>query len=51
MDAIAAAEERIVSERLRQKLNEVNVAAQTQLAGIQDHIAFTLQVLQFLLTC
>lgn len=45
MDAIAAAEERIVSERLRQKLNEVNTAAQTQLAGIQDHVAFTLQVL------
>ncbi|WMV34108.1 hypothetical protein MTR67_027493 [Solanum verrucosum] len=43
MDAIAAAEERIVSERLRQKLNEVNTAAQTQFAGIQDHVAFTLQ--------
>ncbi|XP_049411463.1 uncharacterized protein LOC125874593 [Solanum stenotomum] len=43
MDAIAAAEERIVSERLRQKLNEVNRAAQTQFAGIQDHVAFTLQ--------
>ncbi|XP_009622575.1 uncharacterized protein LOC107774636 [Nicotiana tabacum] len=43
MDAIAAAEERIVSERLRQKLNDVNTAAQTQLAGIQDHVNFTLQ--------
>ncbi|KAM3375815.1 hypothetical protein P3S68_014529 [Capsicum galapagoense] len=43
MEAIAAAEERIVSERLKQKLNEVNTAAQSQLAGIQDHVQFTLQ--------
>lgn len=49
MEAIAAAEERIVSERLKQKLNEVNTAAQSQLAGIQDHVQFTLQVLQSLL--
>jgi hypothetical protein len=44
MDHIAAAEEQIVSERLRRKLEEVNVAAQTQLSPIQDHINFTLQV-------
>lgn len=44
MDHIAAAEEQIVSERLRRKLDEVNVAAQSQLSPIQDHINFTLQV-------
>lgn len=47
MDAIAAAEERVVSERLRQKLNQVNTAAQTQFAGIQDHVKFTLQQAYF----
>ncbi|GKC04535.1 retrovirus-related pol polyprotein LINE-1 [Tanacetum coccineum] len=40
-------EERIVSERLRQKLNEVNTAAQSQLAVIQDHVNFTLQKAYF----
>lgn len=49
MDHIAAAEEQIVSERLRRKLQEVNAAAQTQLSPIQDHINFTLQV--FLKIC
>lgn len=44
MDHIAAAQERIVTERLRQKLNEVNSAAQSQLSPIQDHVNFTLQV-------
>nr|VDC70601.1 unnamed protein product [Brassica rapa] len=44
MDHIAAAEEQIVSERLRRKLEEVNVAAQSQLSPIQDHINFTLQL-------
>lgn len=44
MDHIAAAEEQIVSERLRRKLEEVNVAAQAQLSPVQDHINFTLQV-------
>ncbi|XP_043706497.1 protein FAM136A [Telopea speciosissima] len=43
MDHIAADEERLVSERLRRKLNEVNVAAQKQLSGVQDHVNFTLQ--------
>ncbi|KAL3621639.1 hypothetical protein CASFOL_036551 [Castilleja foliolosa] len=48
MDHIAAAaEERLVNERLRQKLNEVNAAAQSHLAGIQDHINFTLQQAYF----
>ncbi|KAJ1420575.1 hypothetical protein SESBI_14321 [Sesbania bispinosa] len=43
MDHFVAAEEQIASERLRQKLEEVNVAARTNLAPIQDHIYFTLQ--------
>ncbi|KAL8088772.1 hypothetical protein AgCh_038525 [Apium graveolens] len=43
MDHIAAAEERIVTERLRQKLNQVNSAAQSQLSSVQDHVNFTLQ--------
>lgn len=44
MDHFAAAEEQIASQRLKQKLDEVNVAAQTTLAPIQDHVNFTLQV-------
>ncbi|KAH0644506.1 hypothetical protein KY284_032390 [Solanum tuberosum] len=47
MDDIAAAEERIVTERIRQKTNEVNTAAQTQLSGVQDHVHFTLQQAYF----
>ncbi|KAG7573265.1 hypothetical protein ISN44_As09g015720 [Arabidopsis suecica] len=47
MDHIAAAEEQIVSERLRRKLQEVNAAAQAQLSPIQDHINFTLQQAYF----
>ncbi|KAG5589659.1 hypothetical protein H5410_040173 [Solanum commersonii] len=47
MDDIAAAEERIVTERIRQKINEVNTAAQTQLSGVQDHVHFTLQQAYF----
>lgn len=47
MDAIAAAEERIVTERLRQKLNEVNTAAQAELASVQDHVNFNLQQAYF----
>ena len=46
--ALAAAEEQIVSERIRQKLHEVNLAAQHNLAPIQDHVNFTLQVFFFL---
>lgn len=47
MNHIAGAEEQIVTERLRRKLNEVNSAAQTQLSGVQDHINFTLQQAYF----
>ncbi|KAF3637249.1 putative 2-isopropylmalate synthase A-like [Capsicum annuum] len=47
MDHIAAVEERIVSERITQKINQVNTAAQTQLSGVQDHIFFTLQQAYF----
>ncbi|GLT56591.1 hypothetical protein SLA2020_296220 [Shorea laevis] len=43
MDHLAAAEQQMVSERMRKKLNEVNLAAQSQLAPVQDHINFTLQ--------
>ncbi|XP_021906902.1 protein FAM136A-like [Carica papaya] len=47
MDHIAAVEEQMVTERLRRKLNEVNLAAQSQLSPIQDHINFTLQQAYF----
>ncbi|XP_061373044.1 uncharacterized protein LOC133315427 [Gastrolobium bilobum] len=47
MDHFAAAEEQIASQRLRQKLDEVNVAAQTNLAPVQDHVNFTLQKAYF----
>ncbi|KAK7259814.1 hypothetical protein RIF29_25429 [Crotalaria pallida] len=43
MDHFAVTEEQIASQRLRQKLDEVNEAAQTHLAPIQDHVNFTLQ--------
>lgn len=44
MNHIAAAEEQIVSERIKQKLHEVNLAAQEHLSPIQDHVNFNLQV-------
>ncbi|KAL5574753.1 hypothetical protein UlMin_016452 [Ulmus minor] len=47
MNHIAAAEEQIVSERVRQKLNEVNLAAQAHLSPVQDHVNFTLQQAYF----
>ncbi|GER34161.1 hypothetical protein STAS_10344 [Striga asiatica] len=47
MDHAAAAQERLVNEKLRQKLNEVNAAAQSHLAGVHDHINFTLQQAYF----
>lgn len=50
MEHIAAVEERIVSDRLRRKLEEVNVAAREQLAPLQDHVNFTLQV-SFFIVC
>lgn len=48
MDHFAGAEEHLAQQRLRQKLDEVNVAAQNNLAPIQDHVNFTLQVSSFL---
>ncbi|KAK7259824.1 hypothetical protein RIF29_25439 [Crotalaria pallida] len=47
MDHFAVTEEQIASLRLRQKLDEVNEAAQTHLAPIQDHVNFTLQKAYF----
>ncbi|CAM8940449.1 unnamed protein product [Rhodiola kirilowii] len=47
MNHIAAAEEQMVSERLRRKLDHVNLAAQAQLSGVQDHVNFTLQQAYF----
>ncbi|WCJ21894.1 hypothetical protein M5689_004008 [Euphorbia peplus] len=47
MDHIAAMEQQMVSERLRKKLNDVNVAAQNHLSPIQDHVNFTLQQAYF----
>nr|XP_010930273.1 protein FAM136A [Elaeis guineensis] len=47
MDHIAAVEERMVSDRLRRKLEEVNVAAQDQLSTIQDYVNFSLQQAYF----
>ncbi|RDX95007.1 Protein FAM136A, partial [Mucuna pruriens] len=43
MDRFGEAEEQIASRTVRQKLEEVNVAAQTILAPVQDHVNFTLQ--------
>ncbi|CAL5214656.1 unnamed protein product [Lathyrus oleraceus] len=42
-----SAEEHLASQRLRQKLEEVNVAAQTRLAPVQDHVNYTLQKAYF----
>ena len=47
MDHFAGAEEHLAQQRLRQKLDEVNVAAQNYLAPIQDHVNFTLQKAYF----
>lgn len=44
MDHMAAMEEQVVSERVKQKLQDVNAAAQKHLSPIQDHVNFTLQV-------
>ncbi|TVU03038.1 hypothetical protein EJB05_51452 [Eragrostis curvula] len=43
----ASDEERIVTDRIRRKLEEVNVAAQKHLAGVQDHVNFTMQQAYF----
>ncbi|CAM8943838.1 unnamed protein product [Rhodiola kirilowii] len=37
----------MVSERLRRKLDQVNLAVQAQLSGVQDHVNFTLQQAYF----
>ncbi|CAA7405310.1 unnamed protein product [Spirodela intermedia] len=47
MEHVAAGEERIVSERLRRRLEEVNITARDQLSPIQDHVNFTLQKAYF----
>ncbi|KAL6658568.1 hypothetical protein ACP70R_001539 [Stipagrostis hirtigluma subsp. patula] len=47
MDHASAMEERVVTERIRRKLEEVNSAAQQQLAGVQDHVNFTMQQAYF----
>lgn len=45
MEHLAATEEKMVTERLKKKLEDVNRAITTQLAPVQDHVNFTLQVL------
>ncbi|CAM8943881.1 unnamed protein product [Rhodiola kirilowii] len=37
----------MVSERLKRKLDQVNLAAQAQLSGVQDHVNFTLHQAYF----
>lgn len=44
MDQAGSMEERVITERIRRKLEEVNAAAQKHLAGVQDHVNFTMQV-------
>jgi hypothetical protein len=44
MDPVSSMEEQIVTQRIRKKLEEVNVAAQKHLEGVQDHVNFTMQV-------
>ena len=39
-----AMEEQVVTERIRRKLEEVNATVQQHLAGVQDHVNFTMQV-------
>ncbi|KAL5190721.1 Protein FAM136A [Glycine soja] len=48
MDHFAAHEEQLASLRMRQKFEEVNVAAQTNLAPVQDYVNFTLQKAYFM---
>ncbi|KAK1379391.1 Calcineurin-like metallo-phosphoesterase superfamily protein [Heracleum sosnowskyi] len=47
MDHIAAAQERLMQERLKHKLDQVNSAVQTQLSQVHDHVNFTLQKAYF----
>lgn len=45
MDDIGATQERLMQERLKHKLDQVNSAAQTQLSQLRHHVNFTLQVI------
>ncbi|KAJ6838309.1 protein FAM136A [Iris pallida] len=47
MDHLASLEDKLVSDRMRRKLEEVNVAVQSHLHPIQDHVNFTLQQAYF----
>lgn len=47
MDHIAAAQERLMQERLKHKLDQVNSAVQTQLSQVHHHVNFTLQKAYF----
>ncbi|RAL48276.1 unnamed protein product [Cuscuta campestris] len=38
-----SAEQRIITERLRPKVDEVNRALQTHFSSVEDHVSFTLQ--------
>ncbi|XP_019089447.1 PREDICTED: uncharacterized protein LOC104733537 [Camelina sativa] len=49
MDHKAVAEEQIVLERIRRKIEEVKAAGQSQLSPIQEHNSFTLQIFMPLL--
>ncbi|EFH65821.1 predicted protein, partial [Arabidopsis lyrata subsp. lyrata] len=44
VDHKAVAEEQIVLERIRRKIEEVNASGQSQLSPIQEHISFTLLI-------
>nr|GMD96661.1 protein FAM136A-like [Ipomoea batatas] len=47
MDHLADAEEQMVTEIMRQKLNEITAATEAQLSGVKDHVNFTLQQAYF----
>nr|GLL49323.1 uncharacterized protein LOC109183466 [Ipomoea trifida] len=47
MDHLADAEEQMVTEIMRQKLNEITAATEAQLSGVKDHVNFTLQKAYF----
>ncbi|XP_042466774.1 protein FAM136A-like [Zingiber officinale] len=47
MEHLAAMEERLVTDRLRRKLEDVNVAAKNLLDPVQDHVNFNLQQAYF----
>ncbi|CAD6254325.1 unnamed protein product [Miscanthus lutarioriparius] len=40
-------EEQVVTERIRRKMEEVNATVQQHLAGVQDHVNFTMQQAYF----